>query len=75
MKEILLAMLALAFLAGLASGAQIDPGDDELTTNADGELIEIFGIDAWQSDTVSFPDPVSIQNGTAVIGGMKPAGS
>ena len=74
MKEILLAMLTLALL-GLATATQIDPGVDELLVYSDGAYVELFGIDAWQSDTVSFPDPVNIQNGTAVIGGMKPAGS
>ena len=75
MREFLLAVLALAFLVGLGAGAQIDPGDDEILTNDDGELIELFGVDAWQSDTVHFADPVVVQNGTAFIGGMKPAGS
>ena len=75
MKEFLLAVLALVLLAGLGVGAQIDPGVDEIIVNDDGELIELFGIDAWQSDTVHFCDPVALRNGTAIIGGMKPAGS
>lgn len=74
MKEILLAVMALALL-GLASGAQIDPGVDEIIVNDDGELIELFGVDAWQSDAVKFCDPVTLQNGTAIIGGVKPARS
>lgn len=72
MKEILLAVMALALL-GLASGAQIDPGDDEILTNDDGELIELFGVDAWQSDMVHFADPATMINGTAVIGSIRNA--
>lgn len=68
MKEFLLAALALVLLAGLGAGAQIDPGVDEIIVNDDGELIELFGIDAWQSDTVHFFDPVAMTNGTARIG-------
>ena len=75
MKEVFLVVLALAFLVGLGAGAQINPGQDEVIVNDDGELIELFGIDAWQSDTVHFCDPVALRNGTAIIGGMKPAGS
>jgi hypothetical protein len=70
MKVQILALLAMLFL-GVAFAAQIDPGEDELMVNSDGEIIEIFGIDPWLSDTVSFPNPVEMQNGTAVIGGVR----
>lgn len=68
MKKMILVLLVMLFL-GVAMAAQIDPKHDVLTMNDDGELIEIFGINAWISDTVIFSIPVSIQNGTAIIGG------
>mgnify|MGYP006921308510 CR=1 FL=1 len=69
-------LLAACFLlAAVVSGAQIDPQADVLSTNADGEIIEIFGIDPWISDAVSFADPVAVQNGTAIIGRIFFAGA
>lgn len=70
MKEIMIVLVALALL-GLASAVQIDPGVDEVLVDSDGAYVELFGIDAYQSDAVSFPDPVTVQNGTAVIGGIR----
>ena len=61
-------VLALLLLIGVASAAQIDPQGDVLMKNTDGEYVEIFSIEAWQSDLVSFAGAVSLQNGTAVIG-------
>ena len=61
-------VLALLLLIGVAAGAQIDPQGDVLMKNTDGEYVEIFSIDAWQSDQVSFAGAVTVQNGTAVIG-------
>lgn len=60
--------LALLLIIGVVSAAQIDPQGDVLTKNIDGEYVEIFSIDAWQSDQVSFAGAVGLQNGTAVIG-------
>ena len=73
MKEIMI-VLALLFLGGVAFAEEIEPGEDILTVNSDGEIIPIFSIDAWL-DSVQFVKPVVYQNGTALIGGMKPAGS
>ena len=61
-------VLALLLLIGVASAAQIDPQGDVLMKNTDGEYVEIFSVEAWQSDLVSFAGAVSLQNGTAVIG-------
>ena len=71
MKEIMIVLVAMALL-GLASAVQIDPGVDEVLVGADGAYVELFGIDPWlASENVSFPDPVTMQNGTAVIGGVR----
>ena len=67
-------LLAACFLlAAVAYGAQIDPQADELLVDDDGAYVELFGIDPWIADTVAFPDPVTIQNGTAIIGGARHA--
>ncbi len=73
MKEIMI-VLALLFLGGAAVAEEIEPGEDILTVNSDGEIVPIFSIPAWLDD-VTFANPVAMQNGTALIGGMKPAGS
>jgi len=67
-------LTVLLFLGGAAMAEEIEPGEDILTINSDGEIVPIFSIDAWLND-VTFKEPVTIQNGTAVIGGMKHAGS
>ena len=71
-KMILLA--AMLFLVGVAVAEEIEPSEDILAVNSDGEIVPIFSIPAWLDD-VDFANPVSIQNGTACIGGMKPVGS
>ena len=73
MKEIMI-VLALLFLGGVAFAEEIEPGEDILTVNSDGEIISIFSIDAWLND-VEFKKPAVLVNGSYQIGGMKPAGS
>lgn len=73
MKELLL-VLALLFLGGAAVAEEIEPGEDVLMKNADGEIVPIFSIPARESE-ITFANPVTCENGTALIGGMKPAGS
>lgn len=70
MKE-LIALLVLLFL-GSAMAEEIEPGEDILTVNSDGEIIPIFSIAAWL-DSVQFVKPVLYENGTAIIGGAKVA--
>ena len=73
MKELLFALAALLFL-GAAVAEEIEPSEDVLMRNADGEIVAIFSIPAWLDD-VTFANPVAMVNGTAVIGGMKTAGN
>ena len=73
MKELLFALAALLFL-GAAVAMEIEPSEDVLMRNADGEIVPIFSIPAWLDD-VTFANPVAMVNGTAVIGGMKTAGN
>ena len=71
MKEIMI-VLALLFLGGVAFAEEIEPSEDILTVNSDGEIIPIFSIAAWL-DSVQFVKPVVYENGTAIIGGAKVA--
>ena len=74
MKEIMIVLALLLFCGGVAFAEEIEPGEDILTVNSDGEIVPIFSIPAWQNE-ITFAHPVAMQNGTALIGGMKPAGS
>lgn len=70
MKE-LLVLLALLFLGGaVAVAEEIEPSEDILTVNSDGEIVPIFSIPAWESE-ITFANPVDYENGTAIIGGAK----
>ena len=74
MKEIMI-VLALLFLGGaVAVAEEIEPGEDILTVNSDGETVPIFSIPAWECE-VTFANPVAYENGTAIIGGanVRPA--
>lgn len=73
MKEIMIVLALLLFLGGVAFAEQIEPGIDVLTKNTDGEIVPIFSIPAWENE-ITFAHPVTYSNGTAQIGGMKPAG-
>lgn len=73
-KRIVLAIVALALLIGLVAAEEIEPKEDIIYRDADGALQTIFSIPAWESE-VTFAGFLEMQNGTAVIGGMKPAGS
>ena len=67
MKELLVLALLL-FCGAVAVAEEIEPGEDILTVNSDGEIIPIFSIDAWLNE-VEFKKPVLYENGTAIIGG------
>ena len=69
MKELLFVLAALVFL-GAAVAEEIEPGEDVLMKDADGQIVPIFSIPAWLND-VTFANPVDYENGTAVIGGAK----
>ena len=71
MNELLFVLAALFFL-GAAVAEEIEPSEDVLMKNADGEIVPIFSIPAWLDD-VTFANPVDYENGTAVIGGGKVA--
>ena len=71
MKELLVLALLL-FCGAVAVAEEIEPGEDVLMRNADGQIVPIFSIPAWL-DSVQFVKPVVYQNGTAIIGGAKVA--
>ena len=73
-KRAILAILTLAIMAGLAWAEEIEPQEDIIFRDADGALQTIFSIPAWESE-ITFAGFLEMQNGTAVIGGMKAAGS
>lgn len=66
MKQIF-ACVAVLLLMSMAGGVQIDPNEDELLRDKDGAYVELF-------DGQIFPNPVTIINGTAQIGGEYVAG-
>ena len=68
MKEIIFVLAVMLFLS-VAMAEEIEPGEDILTVNSDGEIVPIFSIPAWQDD-VTFANPVVVHNGTARIGGI-----
>lgn len=69
MKELLVLALLL-FCGAVAVAEEIEPGEDVLMRNADGQIVPIFSIPAWL-DSVQFVKPVIYENGTAIIGGAK----
>ena len=69
MKKIIL-VLAMLLLMGIAIAEQVRTNADVWTTNADGEIIVLFGPVSFNFDDGQFPNPVTMRNGTAVIGGI-----
>ena len=63
-------MALLLFCGAVAVAEEIEPGEDVLMRNADGQIVPIFSIPAWLND-VTFANPVDYENGTAIIGGAK----
>jgi hypothetical protein len=68
MKEIMIVLALLLFCGAVAVAEEIEPSEDVLMRNTDGEIVPIFSIPAWESE-VTFANPVDYENGTAVIGG------
>ncbi|MCK9569465.1 hypothetical protein M0R72_11045 [Candidatus Pacearchaeota archaeon] len=73
MEKIIL-LAAMLFLVGVAMAEEIEPSEDVVFMDSDGALQTIFSVPAWLED-VTFANPIAIQNGTAIIGGGKCAGS
>lgn len=70
MRTILTVALTLLLLLGVAMAMNFNPSTDVMTKNADGEYVKIFGPGNFWFDDGRFPNPVLVQNGTAIIGGM-----
>ena len=62
-------MLSVLLLSSCGLSDIIEPNKDILTTNADGELVKIFGPSGFYFDGKGFENPVCMINGTMKIGG------
>ena len=64
-----LCMLSVLFLSSVGVGDLIEPNNDILTINSDGELIKVFGPNGFYFNGAGFENPVINVNGTLKIGG------
>lgn len=61
-------LVALSVLVAVSSGSAFIPAMDIMVHGPDGELKTIWGEHNFYTDTSSFGFPLSMDNGTIVIG-------
>lgn len=69
MLKLLLSLAVLLILGGCCLAEVITPSTDVLTRDVDGAYLKIFGPSSFYFDGHGFAQPITILNGTALIGG------